>query len=309
MMKAGLCSVLACVVLGGCAYGIDEHYFFIPKPAAQRAADPSEMRIIDQERITGPFASDQYLDGRPPILAGRLPATLTHDLKSFGGGRTAITLAKAANGPANEPLIVFCGGNAWDRINRGAAYLDKLLPWGEVLLFDYPGYGDSTGLPYASSFDAVFKDMAPWLDGLGRDRPLVLWGHSIGGLVCSRLASQSREVDALVLETTAKSPDRIAKDKTWAIPVVDVQVRGDWKDFDAPKMLAGFSGPILVVGAGKDRTLPAPLARELAATLEGEGLKVTYREYAKAGHLNATLNSDFAKDALVFFQSLSDLRH
>lgn len=147
-------------------------------------------------------------------------------------------------------------------INRGVYYVNKLLPWGELLLWDYPGFGHTNGSPWASSFDDIFIDMVPWIDEQAKDRPLVLWGHSIGGLICSRIAQESREVDAIILETTALSPQRLAKDRTWAIPIVDVQVQGDWRAFDIPEMLSGFSGPVMVIGAEKDTTLQVSLARE-----------------------------------------------
>jgi len=297
---------LAALALSACAYGVGERYFFVPQPAAEIVADPAAMTLVDEQKITGPVD----LANRPPILAGRLPATLTKEIAHFGveGRQTALAYARAANAQPGEPLIVMCGGNASDMIKRGVYYVDKVLPWGELLMWDYPGYGHSNGSPWATSFDDVIGEMAPWIDEQAKDRPLVFWGHSIGGLICSRLASKSREVDAIILETTALSPTRMAKDKTWAIPLLDVKVEGDWNSFDIPQMLKGFSGPVLVTGAGKDETLPVPLAREVGKALKEEGLDVTYVEYAQSGHLNSTLNSDFARDAKVFFARVANTR-
>lgn len=290
-----------------CAYGIGEQYFFRPVPAAQLVTDPAQMHIVGEERITGPVD----LTNRPPILVGRLPAVLTKQILNFGKDdrRTALAHVRPANARPGEPLIVLCGGNASDMLNRGVYYTDKVLPWGELLMWDYPGFGHSSGAPWATSFDDVIADMVPWIDEQAKGRPLVFWGHSIGGLICSRLAQKSAEVDAIILETTALSPTRLAKDRTWAIPLVDVQVQGDWKSYDIPTMLSGFKGPVLVIGAGKDQTLAVPLAREVGAALKQGGLDVTYVEYADKGHLDSTLHSGFAKDATTFFAKVTDRPH
>lgn len=309
-MKIWAGSCLAAMLVTGCAYGIGEQYFFVPKPAFQIVTDAALMRVVGEETITK-LANNGGSEGQSPLLPPRLPATLEKELHAFGkkGRQVAVIHARAANARQGEPLIVYCGGNASDMINRGAYYVNKLLPWGEVVMWDYPGFGHSNGAPWASSFDDVFTNMVPWIDEQAKGRPLVLWGHSIGGLICSRFAQKSKEVDAIVLETTALSPQRMAKDRTWALPLIDVQVQGDWRTFDIPTMLADFTGPIMVVGAGKDQTLPVPLAREVGEALKGQNPAVTYVEYAQATHLNATLNSDFARDAATFFAGVSDTRH
>lgn len=292
-----------------CVYNIGERYFFVPKPAAQLVSDPAQMQIVQEELVTSTPGPDD--PDFTPIARPRLPVTLVKELHPFGkeGRQVAVIHAKSAAAKPGEPLIVHCGGNASDMINRGVYYVNKLIPWGELVMWDYPGFGHSNGAPWATSFDNVIDAMAPWIDQQAKDRPLVFWGHSIGGLICSRLASKSHEVDAIVLETTALSPTRMAKDKTWAIPLLDVQVLGDWKSFDIPEMLAGFSGPVLVTGAGKDGTLPVPLAREVGQALKDKGLDVTYVEYVDMGHLNSTLNSDFARDAKAFFATVTNTRH
>ncbi len=295
--------------VASCAYNIGEQYFFVPKPAAEIVTDPSLMTIVGEDLITASTAAND--ETFTPIARPRLPATLTKELHPFGkeGRQVAVIHARAANVKPGEPLIVYCGGNASDMINRGVYYVNKMLPWGELLMWDYPGFGHSNGAPWATSFDDVFTEMVPWIDEQAKGRPLVLWGHSIGGLICSRIAQTSREVDAIVLETTALSAQRLAKDKTWAIPIVDVQVQGDWRSFDIANMISGFSGPVMVIGAGKDATLPVNLAREVDAALKEKGLAVTYVEYADKGHLDAALHSGFATDATAFFGKVADIRH
>jgi pimeloyl-ACP methyl ester carboxylesterase len=177
-------------------------------------------------------------------------------------------------------------------------------------MFDYPGYGDSTGAPRMRFMTPLQKDMPAYIDGLAKGRTLIFWGHSLGGLICPDIARLSREVDAIVIETSAPSALALAKTrKPGIVSFISLDLVDGLEDYDTPNALAGFDGPILVLGAGKDAVIPVQQARNLAEQLKAAGRNVEYREYGQAAHNNAAMNSIFAKDALAFFQSVSDLRH
>lgn len=310
-MKAGIAiAALGVLVLGGCAFPVDEGYFFKPQAVSHKATDPSQMRIEGEEKIAGPFADDNFLQGRSPLLAGHLPAKIRHDIIALGGERIAISRITSAKSDGTEPLILYCGGNAGDRIHSGVNFTDKVLPWGEVLLFDYPGYGDSSGEPTMKHMVPVQKEMPAYIDALAKGRPLVFWGHSLGGLICPEIARLSREVDAIVIETSAPSSLSLANTrKPGIVSFIPLDLVDGLDDYDTPVALANFDGPIMVLGAGKDAVIPVQQARNLAEKLKADGRKVDYREYAQASHASSAMNSAFAKDALAFFESVIDLRH
>jgi pimeloyl-ACP methyl ester carboxylesterase len=300
-----LVSALAVAALGGCAFPIDEGYFFAPRPIARQATDPAEMRLAGQEKITNPAQLDPQL-ARIPNLKGRLPATVTHEFVEIAGQRIAVTRVKAANASNSEPLIAYCAGQAGGRYHPlSYIYAAKLLIWGEAIIFDYPGYGDSTGEPTLENMAAFEKAAPAWLDTLAQNRPLVLWGHSLGGMICAQIAQGSREADAIVLETTAPNAADLAETrKPWFAPVT-LNLK-DGLLYDVPAALAGFRGKIVVVGGGKDTVIPVRLARSLAEQLKAAGLDMTYLEYASASHQTATMNSGFARDAGPIFAGVAD---
>lgn len=299
-----LIAALFVLPLAGCIpFSVDESYFFKPQKLPRKAADISQLDFVDQATITGPFSA-----ARPPNLNGRPPATVVHEFMKLGGETIAVSHVKAANAAPNEPLIVYCPGNASDRYHVALYYTDKVLPWGEILMFDYPGYGDSSGKPLGKSFAAMSADMGPWIDAQAHGRPLVFWGHSIGGLVCPGIVAQSREADAVILETTGPSFATLAEDRKPSFaPFIRMHVVKDLVPYDTAGMLAGFKGKILVLGAGKDTTLPPHLAQQLADGLKAEGLDVTYWEYETANHHTAALNRQFAEDAKPFFVGVADV--
>jgi pimeloyl-ACP methyl ester carboxylesterase len=300
-------SVLALAIagLGGCAFPVDEGYFFAPRPIAQKAIDPAQMRLAGQEKITDPAQLDPQLAAMPN-LKGRLPATVTHEFVEIAGERIAVTHVKATNVRDGEPLIAYCAGQAGGRYHPlSFAYAAKVLAWGEAIIFDYPGYGDSSGEPMLENMAAFEKAAPAWIDAQAQDRPLILWGHSLGGMICPQIAKGSREVDALVLEATAPNAADLAETrKPWFAPVT-LKLK-DGLLYDVPAALAGFKGKIVVLGGGKDTIIPARLARSLADQLKAEGLDVTYLEYAGADHQNTALNSEFIRDAEPIFAGIAD---
>jgi pimeloyl-ACP methyl ester carboxylesterase len=301
----------AALLAAGCAYTVNDTWFFKPLPIVKKAASVAELKLDHEERLTIRLPDGKLPAGYMPTLVGRLPARVTHEFVDLGGEKIAVTRIKSTNGADDEPLIAACMGEAGIRYASGDYYAEKLLPWGEVLLFDYPGYGDSTGKPTIDAMLALQKDLPAYLDGLARNRPLVIWGHSLGGPICAAIAGFSKQADAVVLETSAANfADIMQAKKPWFTPpFLKLELEEKLKTYDVANALAKFTGPIMVIGAGKDEILPVQLSRIVADQLKAEGRDVAYLEVPFAAHMNAAMNSQFAKDAWPFFQTLSDIRH
>ena len=312
-MRRVLVFVAACApMLAGCiSWSVDESWFFKPLSRAQKATTAGELKLDAEDRLTRSSAFSLDFGRIFPNFFDRMSARISHEFVGLGGERIAITRVAGANGSDDEPLIVHCGGESGDRRSHGTVYAGKILPWGEAVLMDYPGYGDSSGQPTVAAMLAFQRDFASYLDRLAVNRPLILWGHSLGGPICAAIASQSRQVDAVILETTAPNfEDAMDATKPWLTPpTVQLDVVDGLKVYDVAVALATFTGPIMVLGAGKDQVFPVKLERSVAAKLREQGLAVTYLEYAAADHMNAALNGFFVRDAAGFFANIANSRH
>ena len=194
--------------------------------------------------------------------------------------------------PASEtrPLILYCGGTGFTRSRFGEAVVRALLPYGDVVVWDYPGRGDSSGrmdlMSGPLTAEAVVDDLAAWVEreastGKRADRPVLVWGHSRGGFVGAQLATRTDAVDALVLETTAPDPLG-ALESFGTVPPMVRRFAPLLDRYNIPRTLERFDGDTLVFGAGRDRVLPVRLSRELAGEIDG----ATYIEIADATHFD-----------------------
>jgi pimeloyl-ACP methyl ester carboxylesterase len=286
--------IAALAMLAACSVRIDERSVFRPQPHPAQAQTVEELSRwpIEQLRAETPDAMAR------------------HGFMGEGDARIAYTLVSRpvrARARARRPLIVYCGGNGGDRYNSGVFYAQKALTYGDVLLFDYPGYGDSPGQPSAQSFDAMAPLVSQLAVRLSGRRPLIFWGHSLGGFVCSRMARDTRQTDGVILEATARNAIEIAHAwRPWFAPrLVRIRVQESLAAYDVATALSHVDAPILVLGARRDPTLPVRLSRSLADALRQEGARVTYVEFPFANHIDISRQPEFPGAVSSFFASVT----
>lgn len=196
---------------------------------------------------------------------------------------------------ATRPLILFCGGNMFRRSAAGGSRAEILAPFGDPLMFDYPGYGDTAGLDTFANFRAAGEVVADearrQADAEGRR--LIVWGHSLGGIVCSEMAVRTR-ADVLVLETTTPGARATVEQQVGLMrPFVRVTLAPALETIDIPAALNGYPGKVVVLEAGKDDTLPPALSRSLARRLEAQGNRVERIVFPAADHNDVGRQPDF----------------
>ncbi len=113
------------------------------------------------------------------------------------------------HGEAVRGMVLIVHGLG-EHAGRYDALANRLNAWGfAVRGYDQLGHGDSAGVRGGLSTDTrLLDDLADVVDDTRRrmaeDVPLILLGHSLGGLVAARMVSlQMRSVDALVLSSPA----------------------------------------------------------------------------------------------------------
>lgn len=283
-----LASFTLAVLVAACSIRIDDASVFRPMdhPAPAETVEQLSRWPLGELRAVVPEAEAR------------------HGFIDSGETRIAYTLVSKPG--EHRPLIVYCGGNGSDRFHSGVYFARKTLPWGDVVMFDYPGYGDSPGRASAASLERAAPDISALARELSHDRELVFWGHSLGGFVCSRLVRETPETDGVILEATARNALEIGRAwRPWYAPFVRLSVEDSLARFDVAEALGDFHGPILLLGGGRDRVLPVRLSRSLSEALRTHGARVTYVEFPLAEHLDIARQPDFPAAASPFFASLA----
>ena len=122
-----------------------------------------------------------------------------------------------------------------------------------VFIFDYRGYGRSTGSP---TEQGVYKDAQAAWNYLTQERgipaqQIVLFGRSLGGAIATRLAART-QAGALIIESTFTSvPELAAK----LYPFLPVRLLARL-DFNTRAELHSVNIPVLVIHSRDDEIIP-----------------------------------------------------
>ena len=187
--------------------------------------------------------------------------------------------ANAAEDVARRPLILYCGGAGFTVARDGLWVAEALMRHADVLMWDYPGQGRSSGFPDPVTAERVVRGLAAHVDARYAGRPVVVWGHSLGGFVAAQIARHLGP-GAVVLEATAPEPVEALEATGVRVPEAFRSLLPLLARYSIPAALEAYDGEVLVFGAGRDRTLPVRLSRELARAVDG----AAYVENAGASH-------------------------
>ncbi len=162
--------------------------------------------------------------------------------------------------PRTDPLatLLFCHGNAGN-VSHRLDNVARLVQTGfQVLLFDYRGYGRSSGQP---SEQGLYRDAAAaWTYLVARagtsDAPCVIFGRSLGGAVAVELATRVA-ADGLIIESTFTSARAMAR-LAFPFPLPALPVK-----YDSLSKVGGLETPLLVIHGELDELIPVAQGQAL----------------------------------------------
>jgi pimeloyl-ACP methyl ester carboxylesterase len=184
-------------------------------------------------------------------------------------------------------VVLYCGGDGFHRSIEGGEALEALALGTDVVLFDYPGYGESTGSPGASALLdtalAVYDYVGALETSAGKKQ--VVYGFSLGGLVAAQVA-RDRPVDGVVLEASAPDAERWARSQIpWIVrPFVVPRAEPGLASMDSVSALAQFRGPVLLLASKTDQQTPVALSSHMERKLRTEGVSVQLLQIKRARH-------------------------
>jgi pimeloyl-ACP methyl ester carboxylesterase len=167
--------------------------------------------------------------------------------------------------------VLYFGGNVFHLDQHGKEVLPQLAACGsDVLLFDYRGYGRSSGVP---SVATLRDDALRLFDEANARYPggVIVHGMSLGSFMAAYVASERPAARALVLEATATTvQDWADANKPWYTrPFMTLEVAPPLDGIDNARQVRGYRGPGLVLAGSADRITPVALGRKVFDALPG----------------------------------------
>ncbi|HKI98632.1 MAG TPA: alpha/beta hydrolase [bacterium] len=166
--------------------------------------------------------------------------------------------------PPDAPVLLFFHGNAGSREGRLHNLRGLHRAGISVLIFDYRGYGGSTGAPSERGLYRDGEAAADWLRQEVGARPIVYFGRSLGGAVAAHVAL-TRPPAALILESTFTSARDMAR-RVLPLPGIALVMRSR---FDVLGAVRQWRGPLLMIHGEADEVVPFPLGRRLFEVAAG----------------------------------------
>jgi fermentation-respiration switch protein FrsA (DUF1100 family) len=163
--------------------------------------------------------------------------------------------------------VLYChgnGGNISMRLDTARFFHQLGL---SLFMFDYRGYGQSSGSPSEKGLyidaDAAWRYLVETLHI--EPEKIVLRGHSLGGAVAAHLASE-RKVGALILESTFPSATAVGQATFPWLPVRWLL----WHRYDNLDQLRDSRIPVLVMHSRSDELIPFRFGESVYARVGGQ---------------------------------------
>lgn len=209
----------------------------------------------------------------------------------------------------SKGLIVFFHGNG-QNLSAHFYYLYWILEQKyEFVIFDYPGYGISSGTPSPANTVTSGKAVMRWAKAQRPNLPISVFGQSLGGAVALRTAVEVKTeipIRTIILDSTFQSYQRAGQTvlaKSWVTWLFQPLSYILLSDTYAPKgqlqKLNGIS--FLVLHGDKDDVINIELGEELFKDLPGP------KEFIKipgAAHTQALVGSDPREVRSQFLRAL-----
>jgi pimeloyl-ACP methyl ester carboxylesterase len=174
--------------------------------------------------------------------------------------------------PGNTRVLLYFGGNMFHLDQDGKALLPLLASCGaDVVVFDYRGYGRSSGVPSVATLSA---DALRVFDHVSAQYPggVIVHGQSLGSFMAAHVVQQRPGARALVLEATSSNvQDWADANVPWYVKLVTrVQVDDKLRGVDNVAAVGAYRGAALVLAGAADSVTPAALARKVYDAIPGQ---------------------------------------
>lgn len=213
--------------------------------------DTQQRKWIFQASVLQDADDGAHIDGIDDVwinLPGTAPKTRLHGLW-------------CANAHRDAPVLLYLHGSRRD-VEDSEFRIRHMRDLGfSVLAIDYRGFGRSSDvLPSEASVDEDARTAWAWLESRYPKHDRYIFGHSLGGAIGVRLASEVADAKGLIVEGSFPSIAAVVATFKWGwLPISPLITQ----HFDAADRIADVKVPVLVVHGTRDTLIPPALGHAL----------------------------------------------
>jgi pimeloyl-ACP methyl ester carboxylesterase len=193
--------------------------------------------------------------------------------------------------------VLFCHSSSGNRSYELDTALFFTKAGFDVLLFDYPGFADSSGALSEKNCYRSAQLMFDELKSRGIPGPLLVYGRARGAAVAAYLAAK-RSPDMLMLEGSYPSWPEQASDQMGVARHLIL-----WR-FPTSEFLQKVTVPVLFVHSAYDREVPMELGRRVYAAYQGP--KQFFETGGFHGEAVTVCAPDYSEALLAFLKGIGE---
>lgn len=208
--------------------------------------------------------------------------------------------------PGSSGTVLHFGGNGFLMATAADAFDAMRAAGVDVVMFDYRGYGRSTGTPSVAALKADALEVYDWVTTTASVPPdrLLLHGHSLGSFVATYVAEQ-RPAAGILLESPVTNVDDLLEHLTpWLARLfVRFEVDPEIAAADNRARVSRLSIPVRFVVGEDDAVSPKEMAEDLYA-LAPEAIDKALVILPGRGHNDLPRDETYRRTYRTFARSL-----
>ena len=206
-------------------------------------------------------------------------------LETADGERVSTWYVPAAADADRGYTLLFCHGNAGNLSHRIGSIMTFHQLGLNVIIFDYRGYGKSTGKASEKGTYADARAAWDYLVDTKKVPPdrIIIFGRSLGGAIATKLAGEKKP-GALVLESTFLSAPAMAHRM---FPYLPTRLLCRYK-YDNLAAIPDIQCPIVIAHGRQDTTIPFDHSEQLYEAASEPKHFIAFR----GGHNDGGMDSD-----------------
>ena len=180
----------------------------------------------------------------------------------------------------SKGVVLFLHGNRDNLLRWGDEYSERFLKNNyDVLMYDYRGYGKSSGLRSEAALHADARHVYEWLKNHYAEDKIVIYGYSLGTGMATQLAAKTRPKQ-LILEAAYLSMPAVG---WFHAPVFPYESLLSYR-FHSDRCIDQVRCPVHFFHGTNDALIPQTQGLQLAAIAQKAGVKTTFTAIPNGKH-------------------------